>query len=66
MGLIDRIKNVLANLIGKGRHYTSQKADTIDGYVDKVGDVVDKRTGSKYTEQINKAQDATKKAIREE
>lgn len=66
MALIDRIKNVLANLIGKGRQYTSQNADKIDGYVDKVGDAVDKRTGNKYTEKITKAADVTKKAIREE
>lgn len=66
MTFFDRIMNVLANLIGKGRQYTSQNADKIDGYVDKVGDAVDKRTGNKYSEQITKAQNATKKAIREE
>ncbi|WP_066908930.1 antitoxin [Millisia brevis] len=66
MGLIDRIKNVVLNLIGSGRQYASKNADTIDGYVDKVGDAVDKGTGNKYTEQITKARNATKKAIREE
>lgn len=66
MALIDTVKNALLNLVGKGRRYASDNAEKIDGYVDKVGGLVDQQTKNKYSDKITKAQDAAKKAIREE
>ncbi|ADG79945.1 Antitoxin OS=Tsukamurella paurometabola (strain ATCC 8368 / DSM / CCUG 35730 / CIP 100753 /JCM 10117 / KCTC 9821 / NBRC 16120 / NCIMB 702349 / NCTC 13040)OX=521096 GN=Tpau_3361 PE=4 SV=1 [Tsukamurella paurometabola] len=33
------------------------------GLIDKAGDFVDSKTGGKFSEQVNKAQDAAKKFI---
>jgi uncharacterized protein YycO len=52
MGFMDTLKNVL-----------SKNADKVDSAIDKVGDVVDSKTGDKYKGVVDKAQDAAKKAV---
>jgi hypothetical protein len=52
MGFMDTLKNVL-----------SKNADKVDSAIDKVGDVVDSKTGGKYKGVVDKAQDAAKKAV---
>ncbi len=49
MGLFDRAKEL-----------AGQHADKVEGAVDKVADVVDERTGGKYTDQIDKGTEAAK------
>lgn len=52
MGFLDTVKN----LVGKN-------ASKVETAIDKVGDVVDKKTGNKYVGMVDKAQDAAKKAV---
>ncbi len=52
MGLVDKVKNLL-----------SKNADKVETAIDKAGDVVDQKTQGKYTDKVNKVQDAAKKAV---
>jgi hypothetical protein len=52
MGFLDKVKDVL-----------SKNADKVETAIDKAGDVVDQKTQGKYSEQIDKAQEAAKNAI---
>ena len=52
MGLIDKVKGLL-----------SKNADKVETAIDKAGDVVDQKTHGKYTDTVNKVQDAAKKAV---
>ena len=54
MGIFDKAKDVL-----------SGNEDKIDAGIDKAGDMVDEKTGDKYTEQVNKGQDMAKDALRD-
>jgi hypothetical protein len=55
--------NTLKGLFGKGQEYATQNADKVHDAIDKAGDFVDKKTGGKYTQHVDKAQDAAKKAV---
>ena len=57
MSAFDSIKN-LAN---KAKGLASQNSDKANSLVDKGGDFIDSRTGGKYADKIDKAQDAAKK-----
>jgi hypothetical protein len=52
MGFLDTVKK----LVG-------QNADKVDQAIDKVGDVVDSKTGDKYKGIVDKAQDAAKNVV---
>jgi len=52
MGFLDTLKNLV-----------SKNADKVDTAIDKVGDVVDSKTGGKYAQHVDKVQDAAKKAV---
>ena len=52
MGLVDKVKGLL-----------SKNADKVETAIDKAGDVVDEKTQGKYTDTVNKVQDAAKKAV---
>lgn len=52
MAFLDKLKKLVA-----------QNADKVDTAIDKAGDIVDKKTQGKYTQQVDKAQDAAKKAV---
>lgn len=43
-----------------------KNADKVDPLIEKVGDAVDKKTGGKYAGQVDKAQDAARKALRDQ
>ncbi|MET4046419.1 hypothetical protein BJD99_11405 [Rhodococcus sp. 1163] len=53
----------LKGLIGKGQKAAAENSDKIEQAVDKAGDFVDKKTGGKYADQVDKVQDAAKNAI---
>lgn len=55
MGFLDKVKDLV-----------SKNADKVDTAIDKVGDVVDKKTQGKYTSQVDKVQEAAKKAARDQ
>jgi peroxiredoxin len=52
MGFLDKVKGLVA-----------QNADKVDTVIDKAGDIVDKKTQGKYTGQVDKVQEAAKKAV---
>jgi hypothetical protein len=52
MGLLDKVKGMFSKNSGKA-----------DAAIDKGGDVVDQKTGSKYEAQVDKGQDAGKDAL---
>jgi hypothetical protein len=52
------------NLAGKAMDLAAQHADKVDDVIDKAGDVVDEKTGGKFSGQVDSAQDAAKNAIR--
>jgi MT0933-like antitoxin protein len=52
MGLMDKVRGML------GQH-----GDKVEQGIDKVGDVIDDKTGGKYAGQVDKAQDAAKDGI---
>jgi phage terminase Nu1 subunit (DNA packaging protein) len=52
MGFLDKVKNLV-----------SQNADKVDSAIDKVGDVVDQKTQGKYSQHVDKVQEAAKKAV---
>lgn len=55
MGFLDKAKDLL-----------SQNADKVDTVIDKAGDMIDEKTQGKYTQHVDKAQDAAKNAIRKD
>ena len=52
MGFLDKVKSLV-----------SQNADKVDQAIDKAGDIVDQKTQGKYASQVDKVQDAAKKAV---
>ncbi|WP_174372119.1 antitoxin [Nocardia araoensis] len=53
------------NLAGKAMDLAQKNADKLDAVIDKAGDLVDEKTGNKYSSQVDAAQDAAKKALRD-
>ena len=53
MSFLDKAKNLIA-----------ENADKVDAAIDKVGDIVDEKTGEKYRGVVDKAQEAAKNAAR--
>jgi hypothetical protein len=54
MGFLDKVKDL-----------ASKNSDKVDMAIDKAGDLVDKKTQGKYVGQVNKVQEAAKKAARD-
>ncbi len=52
MGLLDKAKDLLA-----------QHAETLDAAIDKAGEFVDAKTEGKYSDTVNKVQEAAKNAL---
>jgi MT0933-like antitoxin protein len=52
MGFLDTVKGLV-----------SKNADKVEIAIDKAGDIVDQKTQGKYTGQVNKVQEAAKKAV---
>jgi len=52
MGFMDQVKSLL-----------SKNADKVDTAIDKAGDIVDSKTQGKYKDQVDKVQEAAKKAV---
>ena len=55
MGIFDKAKDLL------GQH-----GDKVEGAVDKVADMVDEKTGGKYSDQIDKGAEAAKGLVGDE
>jgi MT0933-like antitoxin protein len=52
MGFLDKVKDLV-----------SKNKGAVDTAIDKAGDIVDKQTQGKYTQHVDKVQDAAKKAV---
>ncbi|BDX30395.1 hypothetical protein TUM20985_09420 [Mycobacterium antarcticum] len=52
MGFLEKVKDL-----------ASKNADKVDTAIEKVGDVVDKKTQGKYAGHVDKAQEAARKAV---
>ncbi|MEZ0363816.1 antitoxin [Mycobacterium sp. pUA109] len=52
MGFLDKVKGLL-----------SQNADKVGQAIDKAGDIVDDKTQGKYSDTVDKVQEAAKKAV---
>lgn len=59
MSLMDTLKG----LVGKGKEVAAQNAEKVEQAVDKAGQVIDEKTGGKYSSQIDKGTDAVKSAL---
>ncbi|AMY52019.1 antitoxin [Rhodococcoides fascians] len=59
MGFADNLKG----MVDKGKNLAAENSDKIDDVVEKAGDFIDNKTGGKYADKIDKAQEAAKKAI---
>lgn len=55
MGLFDKIKGL-----------AGQHADKVEGAIDKAADVVDEKTGGKYSEHIDKGAETAKGFVGDE
>ncbi len=55
MGSLDKAKSLL-----------SQNADKVEQVIDKAGDIVDEKTQGKYSQHVDKAQEAAKNALNKE
>ena len=52
MAFLDKVKDLL-----------SKNKGAVDSAIEKAGDIVDSKTGGKYAEQVDKAQEAAKNAV---
>ncbi|KAA0927764.1 antitoxin [Rhodococcus sp. IEGM 1401] len=59
MGFADNLKG----MVDKGKDLAAENSDKIDDVVEKAGDFIDNKTGGKYSDKVDKVQDAVKKAI---
>ncbi|OZE86159.1 hypothetical protein CH304_04550 [Rhodococcus sp. 15-649-1-2] len=59
MGFADNLKGI----VDKGKELAAENSDKIEDVVDKAGDFIDDKTGGKYADKVDKAQEAAKKAI---
>ncbi|WP_342660587.1 Antitoxin [Rhodococcus ruber] len=62
MGFMDSVKG----LVDKGKEFAAQNPDKIDDAIEKAGDLADRKTDGKYADQVDKVQDAARKALRAE
>ena len=54
------------DLVGKAKDLAQQNAGAVEGAVEKVGDLVDEKTGGKFESVVDKVQDAAKKVTQGE
>lgn len=59
MGFMDSLKG----LVNKGKDYAEKNPEKANGFIEKAGDHVDGRTGGKYAQHVDKAQDAARKHL---
>ena len=52
MGFLDKLKDLAV-----------EEQGAVDTAIEKAGDVVDQKTQGKYAQQVDKVQDAAKKAV---
>ncbi|WP_408015837.1 antitoxin [Rhodococcus chondri] len=56
---MDQVKG----LVDKGKELAAEHPDQVNQAIDKVGDVADQKTGGKFSDKVDTAQDAAKNAL---
>ncbi|CAJ1579986.1 antitoxin [[Mycobacterium] wendilense] len=51
------------SFLDKAKDLLGKNADKVGDAIDKAGDFVDNKTGGKYAQHVDKAQDAAKDAV---
>jgi hypothetical protein len=49
------------SIVGKVKEFLGHHGDQVDKVVDKAGDMIDEKTGGKYADKVDKAQEQAKK-----
>jgi hypothetical protein len=62
-GILDKVKEVAERFTDKARGLLGQHSDKADAAIDKAGDFVNDKTGDKYSEHVDRAQDAAHDAV---
>lgn len=60
MGLFDKAKDAISDHQDDIKNQASQHSDQVEQGIDKTGNTVDDKTGGKFSDQIDKGQDALK------
>ncbi|WP_288717887.1 antitoxin [uncultured Cutibacterium sp.] len=60
MGLFDKAKDAVSDHQDDIKNQASQHSDQVEQGIDKAGNTVDDKTGGKFSDQIDKGQDALK------
>lgn len=60
MGLFDKAKDAISDHQDDIKNQASQHSDQVEQGIDKAGNTVDDKTGGKFSDQIDKGQDALK------
>ncbi|AKK02079.1 antitoxin [Corynebacterium epidermidicanis] len=47
-------------LLDKAKELAEQNPDKVDQIIEKVGDVIDEKTGGKFSDQVDQAQEMAK------
>jgi uncharacterized protein YjbJ (UPF0337 family) len=61
--IVDKAKDMAGGLRDKVGDFFDGNEEKIDGAVDKTGDFIDDKTGGKFSDHIDKAQDAAKSGV---
>jgi uncharacterized protein YjbJ (UPF0337 family) len=61
--ILDKAKELATDIKDKVTDLVGENEDKITGAIDKTGEFVDDKTKGKYTEKIDKAQEAAKSAV---
>ncbi|MDG3014861.1 antitoxin [Speluncibacter jeojiensis] len=54
------------DLAGKAKEALAEHPEQVGQVVDKAGDLFDEKTGGKFADKVDSAQDAVKKALKQE
>ena len=60
MGLFDKAKDAISDRQDDIKNQASQHSDQVEQGIDKACNTVDDKTGGKFSDQIDKGQDALK------
>lgn len=50
----------IGDFVDKAKDLAAENEDQVDDAIDKAGDVIDEKTGGKYSDQVDKGQEAAK------
>ncbi len=52
------------SMFDKAKDLLGEHADEVDGGIDKLGDLVDEKTGGEHADKVDRAQEKAKEALR--